>query len=281
MYIFPHLYRWNQKVIQISFLINGFFFSVRLVVYRIPLIDLETLELLPIHFFNDPGLNFQWPIGEELSDEKINLHSNTQLNQMNTLERYLNLSKEYSPLDDILPSSTSEIEHNDQILTTDLPNHKKSSRSSLNVFSKNICRKIVEPFSSTKRIFLKQQHHHLSVINENSPQQRSPIFNRHANILTIVLTNFQPKRLNISDHMVKNYLETCIDKCHSKPNGADHGNLLINTPSTVYCRHHRTNSSANQTSTLTEDAQKKSDINGNEDRVPIENGQYSKNINLV
>jgi hypothetical protein len=251
------------------------FFSVRLVTYQIPLIDLETLELLPIHFFNDPGLNFQWPMDEELSDEKMNFHSNTQQNQMNTLEKYLNLSKEYSPLNDILPLSTSTTEHDDQTLRTDSPNndssnHKKSSRSSLNTFSKAIRRKIFEPFSSTKRIFPKHRHQHLSVINENSSQQEqkqcSPLFNRHTNMLTIILTNFQPKRPKISDHMIKNYIETCINECHSKPIGDSHENLPTNTPSSVYYRHYRRDASVNQTSTLTEDVLKKND---DEDLVPI------------
>jgi hypothetical protein len=200
---------------------------------------------------------------------------------MNTLEKYLNLSKEYASLDDILPPSTSEIEHEDQTLT-DLPNQKKSSRVSLNAFSKNLRRKITEPFSSTKRLLLKhQQHHHLAIFNENSPQQRSPIFNRNTNMLNIISTNFQPKRLKIADHMINNYLETCGDKSQSKSNNTIQKNLSVNSLSSVYFRHHRTTSSLNQASSLIEDSQKKSDVNDKDDPVSTEHGQYNKEINFV
>ncbi|CAF1040130.1 unnamed protein product [Rotaria sp. Silwood1] len=194
--------------------------------YRIPLIDIETLDILPIHFFIDPGLNFQWPIDEELSDDKINFYTNYKENRMDILEKYLNLSKEYISLNNLF-SYIIKPKHDNHILTTDINlsnqfnstiiNHKKFSRPSLNSFSKIFRRTFIEPFSSTKRISHKnspynsiQNTTNLSIINQN--QKLSSLLNHHTNILTIILTNFQPKRPQTSDNMIKNYIDTCMNE---------------------------------------------------------------------
>ncbi|CAF3113503.1 unnamed protein product, partial [Rotaria sp. Silwood2] len=69
----------------------------------------------------------------------------------------------------------------------------------------------------TKRVSHKNSHYNsiqntsnLSIINEN--QRSSPLLNHHTNILTIILTNFQPKRPQISDNMIKNYIDTCMNE---------------------------------------------------------------------
>ncbi len=303
----------SKLIIKFNYCFKSMFVFSLLATYRIPLIDFDTLDLLPIHFFIDPGVNFQWPIDEELSNEKINLFTNDNENRMTILEKYLNLSKEYSSLNNFIPSSTITTVHDDQISSKDCLNltsttnkdllneinsaiiHKKSSRSSLNSFSKIIRRTFIEPFSSTKRTSHKhynQQHHH-SITNENllQPQKSSPLFNRHKNILTIILTNFQPKRPKISDNMMKNYIDTCINEYHQKQINHDNENLQTNPQSPIYYRHHPSLKtiqnhqeiiSINTPSTaFTQYIQKNYDINDNEGLLSTENEQFSTNINYV
>ncbi|CAF4566906.1 unnamed protein product [Rotaria sp. Silwood2] len=95
--------------------------STSKITYRIPLIDIETLDILPLHFYIDPGLNFQWPIDEELSDDKIHFYTNYGENRMDILEKYLNLSKEYIPLNNLF-SQTIKTKHDNRIstITTDI-----------------------------------------------------------------------------------------------------------------------------------------------------------------
>ncbi|CAF1381319.1 unnamed protein product [Adineta steineri] len=209
--------------------------SITKTTYRIPLIDIETLDLLPIHFLIDPGLNFQWPIDKELSDDKIHLYPNYEESRMNILEKYLNLSKEYSLLNNLNPQVSTtiddeQISKGDHIdssnelnsttpptTTTTSTRNKKLSRSSFNSFSKIIRRTFIHPFSLTKRTSLKNPPNRIldsSIINENLPERRksSPLLNRHTNILTIIVTNFQPKQPNTSDNMIKNYIDACMNE---------------------------------------------------------------------
>jgi galactose-1-phosphate uridylyltransferase len=111
------------------------------------------MDLLPIHFLVDPGLNFQWPINEELSDDQIQSCSNIKHNRMQILGQYLELSKEYS----LLPHYFSTKYDNRRSTNVALI-ERKSSRSSLNTLSKTIRRKLLHPFSSTRRFSLKHQH---------------------------------------------------------------------------------------------------------------------------
>ena len=187
---------------------------------RIPIIDLETLDLLPIHFLVDPGLNFQWPINEELSDDQILSYPNIKQTRMEILGQYLDLSKEYSPLPHDL--STKYENRRSTIGYSTSPNNvasieRKSSRSSLNTLSKTLRRKLLHPFSSNKRFSLK--HHQTSLIKENNVQQQrldSPLLNPSNNILTIILVNFQPKRPEISDRIIQNYIDTYINEYRTK-----------------------------------------------------------------
>jgi len=282
-----------------------------LVINRIPLIDFDTLDLLPIHFFIDPGLNFQWPIDEELSDENISLYTNNGERRMDILEKYLNLSKEYISLNNLIPALTTTTVDNDQISikddlnsvsTTNIDssndinstiNNKKSSRSSLNSFSKMIRRTFFEPFSSTKRTSHKHQQRPHSIINEiPSPRRKSsPLLDRHTNILTIILTNFQPKRPKTSDNMIKNYINTCINEYHPKQINHDNENLQRNPQSSIHYRHYlssklirnrREINSVNKSSTTVNQSPKKNrDIDDNQDLLPIENGQFSMDINYT
>jgi len=281
-----------------------------LVTNRIPLIDFDTLDLLPIHFFIDPGLNFQWPIDEELSDENISLYTNNGERRMDILEKYLNLSKEFISLNNLIPSLTTTVD-NDQISikddlnsvsTTNIDssndinstiNNKKSSRSSLNSFSKMIRRTFFEPFSSTKRTSHKHQQRPHSIINEIPLQRRksSPLLDRHTNILTIILTNFQPKRPKTSDNMIKNYIDTYINEYHPKQIKHDNENLQRNPQSSIHYRHYlssklirnrREINSVNKSSTTVNQSPKKNrDIDDNQDLLPIENGQFSTDINYT
>lgn len=204
---------------------------------------METLDLLPIHFLIDPGVNFQWPNNEELSDEKIRSYSNIQQNRMHILGQYLNLSKEYSPLNHF-----RSIEHENSS-NKDVSIEKKSSRSSLNSLSKTIRRKLLHPFSSTKRFSLKS--HHASLVDGNVVQQQtSSLYDSPSNILTIILVNFQPKRPEISDHMIQNYIETYTNEYHSKQMRRNHENLSNATRSSIYSQH-------NPTLILAEDMEKK------------------------
>lgn len=184
---------------------------------RIPIIDLETMNILPIHFLVDPGLNFQWPINEELSDDQILSYSNIQQNRMKILGQYLELSREYSPLPQHI--STKYDQRRSTIGYSNSPTdvaliERKPSRSSLNILSKTLRRKLLHPFSSTKRFSLKHQH-----TQENAVQQERidlPLWNRSNNILTIILVNFQPKRPEISDRMIQNYIDTYLNEYRTK-----------------------------------------------------------------
>ena len=229
-------------------------FCSALATYRIPLIDIETLDLLPIHFLVDPGLDFEWPIDEELSDERIQLYTNSGESRLGILERYLSLSKESSPFSTFVPSSTT---HEEATSTTDSATtaainadsltetnstttiaaatatttpvtHKKLSRPSFNSFSKIIRRTFMQPFSSSKRLSFKHHHQQAqqaqqnppsavdaadsSNLHENNSERRksSPLLNRRTNTLTIIVTNFQPKRPKTTDNMIKNYIDACL-----------------------------------------------------------------------
>lgn len=237
-------------------------FCSALATYRIPLIDIETLDLLPIHFLVDPGLDFEWPIDEELSDERIQLYTNSGESRLGILERYLSLSKESSPFTTLVPSSTI---HEDGTSTMDSATtasinadsltetnstatiatatatataitapvtHKKLSRPSFNSFSKIIRRTFMQPFSSSKRLSFKHHHQQAqqaqqnppstvdipdsSNLHENNAERRksSPLLNRRTNTLTIIVTNFQPKRPKTTDNMIKNYIDACLSDYH-------------------------------------------------------------------
>ena len=184
---------------------------------------LKAIDLLPIHYFVDPGPDFAWPIDEELSDEKIHLYTHYGgESRMETLEKYLNLSKESCPLNTLISPST----HDDLTAITDTNNsnpsptinldqssstteptsistpviNKKLSRPSFNSFSKIIRRTFIEPFSSTKRSSLKHQQKQNSnldtsdsaIINEIEHMRRvsSPLLNRRTNLLTIIVYKF-------------------------------------------------------------------------------------------
>ncbi|CAM4850816.1 unnamed protein product, partial [Rotaria magnacalcarata] len=140
-------------------------------------------------------------------------------NRMDILEKYLNLSKEYLPLNNLFPKSTKAKQDNRISTTNTNPSnelnspvtHKKVSRSLLNSFSKMFRRTFMEPFSSTKRAPLKHAHSHSthrksdqSIMNENTYEHRRSLtlLDHHTNILTIILANFQPKRPQISDNMI-------------------------------------------------------------------------------
>ena len=216
-----------------------------LATYRIPLIDIDTTDLLPIHFFIDPGPSFSWPIDEELSDDKIHLYTHHGESRIDVLEAYLNLSKEScpfnqlnpqaasNPLQDDLPStgestatspinadiSVSTVEANSTTTPT-IP--KKPTRTSFVSFSRIIRRTFIEPFSSVKRSSMKQQRaqqstnadaSESSMMYENESKRRasSPLLNARTNVLTIIVTNFQPKRPKASDNMIKNYVDACME----------------------------------------------------------------------
>ncbi|CAM4872963.1 unnamed protein product [Rotaria socialis] len=233
--------------------------------YRIPLIDIEAIDLLPIHYFIDPGSNFAWPIDEELSDEKIHLYTHFGESRMETIERYLNLSKETCPLNTLLSPSTTNNNNNNisddigsstdanssSIINIDLSTsntetnstiptiiNKKPARSSFNSFSKIIRRTFNEPFSSVRRASLKQNQQHPSsdtsdggMNNENEHIHRasSPLLNRQTNILTIIVTNFQPKRPKTCDNMIKNYIDACMNEYRLEKNSRQMNAISVNT----------------------------------------------------
>lgn len=195
------------------------------------MIDIDTFDILPIHFLIDPGLNFQWPIDKELSDDNIHFYTNYGDNRKDILEKYLNLSREYISSNDLF-LQTKEIKYNDRIPTTDITvsngfnktkANKKRSRSSLNLFSKLFRRKFIEAFSSNKRLSNKHSNRHnpsindsnnLPIINEHTSDHRrsSQLFDCESNTLTVILTNFQPKRPKTSDNMVKNFIDKCMNE---------------------------------------------------------------------
>ena len=228
-----------------------FVFFLHLATYRIPLIDIEAADLLPIHYFVDPGPDFAWPIDEELSDEKIHLYTHYGESRMETLENYLSLSKESCAFNTLTqPSTTNTNIHEDATSSSTIDNNptptanldlststnetttpvinKKVSRPSFNSFSKIIRRTFIEPFSSAKRSSLKQQQRQNahtdttdpSLINENEHVRRasSPLLNRRTNLLTIIVTNFQPKRPKTSDNMIKNYIDACMNEYRLEKN---------------------------------------------------------------
>ncbi|CAF1933629.1 unnamed protein product [Rotaria magnacalcarata] len=230
--------------------------------YRIPLIDIEAIDLLPIHYFIDPGSNFAWPIDEELSDEKIHLYTHFGESRMETIERYLNLSKETCPLNALLSPSTTNNNISDDIgsstdansssiINIDLSTsntetnstistiiNKKPARSSFSSFSKIIRRTFIEPFSSVKRASLKQHRQHPScdisdgvMNNENEHIRRtsSPLLNHQTNILTIIVTNFQPKRPKTCDNMIKNYIDACMNEYRLEKNSRQMNAISVNT----------------------------------------------------
>ncbi len=229
--------------------------------YRIPLIDIDAVDLLPIHYFIDPGPDFAWPIDEELSDEKIHLYTHFGESRVETLENYLSLSKEYCPLNTLIPPLTTTTNNNNDDNTSTADNNstttnvdlsistnetnsittptinKKLSRSSFNSFSKIIRRTFIEPFSSVKRTSLKQQRQNpnldtsdTSMINENEHIRRtsSPLLNRRTNILTIIVTNFQPKRPKTCDNMIKNYIDACMNEYKLEKNRKQMNDISIN-----------------------------------------------------
>ena len=216
-----------------------------LATYRIPLIDMDTSDLSPIHFFVDPGPSFSWPIDEELSDEIIHLYTRFGGSRMEILEAYLNLSKEMCPLDLLHSTGTSSVPPTDDESTSNVDRsrtpstqidstssiqestsastpvmEKKSSRTSSNFISRMIRRKFIEPFSLSKRASLKQRQQtnpdasESSMTNESESKRRlsSPLLNTRTNILTIIVTNFQPKRPKSSDNMIKNYIDKCMNE---------------------------------------------------------------------
>src|SRR5690349_7340550 len=113
----------------------------------------------------------------------------------------------------------------------------------------------------------------------------SLLVNHHTNSSTIILTNYQPKRPKISDYMIKNYIETCINQYHPKQINHNNENLQLNFQSPVYSRHHPASTCHQQkvsVNTLshkrTEFTQNNFDIDDDEDLYPIENEQFLTNI---
>jgi hypothetical protein len=282
---------------------------------------------------------------------------------METLENYLNLSKEICPLNTLIPPSTTNNNNNnntqddvtsitdnnnptsstnlDTSISTNETNsistpvaNKKLSRPSFNSFSKIIRRTFIEPFSSVKRTSLKQQRQHQNIdtsdaSNENEYIRRvsSPLLNRRTNILTIIVTNFQPKRPKTCDNMIKNYIDACMNEYRLEKNrkqmnetsiNENENNSIKNNYSdwnndltsyqqpTAYNRYQSnryqqnisSNEKFNETSTkklpsvpinstnkinsLIKHVQKNDHMDDdNDDSLPMENGQFSSNINYV
>lgn len=186
---------------------------------------------MPIHFFVDPGVSFKWPLESELSNEIIDLYPNSKEARMEILEKYLDISKEYSSINDlVLPSATnrtppstitdtnSNLESSSEISA--VTSTKKPSRSSIHAFSKIIRRTLLNPLATGKRFSLK--HHSSSQPRQTSPQLSSP-----TKFLTVTLVQFQPKRPQTSDYMIKNYIETCIQEYKPKLTEQNEENLTI------------------------------------------------------
>nr|ACI90379.1 zinc finger protein Cezanne-like protein [Philodina roseola] len=218
--------------------------------YRIPLIDIETNDLLPIHYFVDPGPDFAWPIDEELSDEKIHLYTHFGSSRMDVLENYLNLSEELSPLTQLnsptgsisqpseesatftnepsrsstIPTDASTISHETTNSISTPIIQKKSSRQTLNAFSKIIRRTFIEPFSTGKRASFKlrrqQDSSDVTLTDQSELKRRisSPLLNPRTNVLKIIMTDFQPKRPKTSDNMIKNYIDACLNEYRLEKN---------------------------------------------------------------
>ena len=228
-----------------TFLIRILFFF--LATYRIPLIDIETNDLLPIHYFVDPGPDFAWPNDEELSDEKIHLYTHFGPSRMEVLGSYLNLSEELCPLTQLYsptgsisqpseesgtfvsePSRSSTIPTDASTISHETPNspltQKKSSRQTLNTFSKMIRRTFIEPFSTGKRGSFKlrrqQENSDVTLTDQSELRRRisSPLLNPRTNVLKIIMADFQPKRPKTSDNMIKNYIDACMNEYRLEKN---------------------------------------------------------------
>ncbi|CAF0867015.1 unnamed protein product [Didymodactylos carnosus] len=150
--------------------------------YRIPLIDADTLDLLPLHFAVDPGPSFRWPINEELSDNVIQQYELHGERRLKLLEKYLSLCKEFTSLTTLFPSTStangatpstasftqqqmneesnnidmsttnvSEMNESLNSATSAIPNINKKIPKPLNNFGKIIRRAFIEPFSQSKR----------------------------------------------------------------------------------------------------------------------------------
>jgi len=68
-------------------------------------------------------------------------------------------------------------------------------------------------------------------MNENEQHIRrasSPLLNRRTNILTIIVTNFQPKRPKTSDNMIKNYIDACMNEYKLEKNRKQMNEISIN-----------------------------------------------------
>ena len=268
---------------------------------------------------------------------------------METLETYLNLSKEICALNTLTsPSTPTNNIHDDINSSIDNPtpsmnietsittnetssatipvNNKKLSRPTLNSFSKIIRRTFIEPFSSAKRASLKHQRQqsqldtaNTSIINENEPVRRasSPLLNRRTNLLTIIVTNFQPKRPKTSDNMIKNYIDACMNEyrlektrkqmnetsMHENDKSIQYSDWNHNLPTQPSMSYNRNPppppSSVNRYQTNEKSLEpigrklpsipnhrmnipsKQIDIDDNDDLQPMENGQFSSNINYV
>lgn len=219
-------------------------------------------------------MNFQWPIDAELSDEKIYLHTNYGDNQMDILGKYLNIAKKYTSLAHIFPSSTTTIQDDQSSSTStdkDLSSeiNKIFSRSTLNSLSKHFRRKLIEPFSATKRTSSKQQQQHLTIPDEIpiQYQKSSPLLDRHGNVLTIILANFQPKRSKTSDDMMKNFIKTCTNEDNEKESNPKNET----SQPALYFRHHSSIKTTRNCETINEDDE--------EDLLPIKTQQPTTKIN--
>ena len=173
---------------------------------------------------------------------------------MDILEKYLNLSKESFPFNNLFSSPitnnnyvyddiTLSTNDNNSSLTfnTDVPTltneinstmspiiNKKLFRPSFISLSKIIRRAFIQPFSSVKRTSLKQQRQHNNSEISNTPvlnnekkhirRMSSPLLNHRTNILTVIVTNFQPKRPKTCDNMIKNYIDTCMNEYQIEQN---------------------------------------------------------------
>ncbi|CAF1405111.1 unnamed protein product, partial [Didymodactylos carnosus] len=182
--------------------------------YRIPLIDIDTLDLLPLHFAVDPGPSFCWPIDEELSDNIIQQYDLQGERRMKLLEKYLSLCKEYTPLttlfpststpnsavsssisstqhqineesNNIDPSTTNVSEMNESLnsTTSTAPTVNKKPSKPLNSFGKILRRTFIDPFSQSKRAAaaaaLRGDHH--QTLGDSTQSQNALTFENENN----------------------------------------------------------------------------------------------------
>lgn len=303
--------------------------------YRIPLIDIETNDLLPIHYFVDPGPDFAWPIDEELSDDKIHLYTHFGRSRMEILNSYLNLSEELCSLtqlnsptgsmsqpseenstvqnessrSSIIQADASTISHE---TTTSMGTpiiQKKTTRPTLNAFSKIIRRTFIEPFSTGKRASFKlrrqQDQSDVTLMNSTELKRRisSPLLNLRTNLLKIIMTDFQPKRPKTSDNMIKNYIDACLneyrtEKTRQKQTENSHDDHFSTTNYRTYTSNRTQNSnesminnvhdrrrvvplSTNVVNLTTKPTQKTYDVDDNDDSSLIDTIPLSSNINYV